>query len=267
MTMKPLKAAALALWWALIACSLDLTFSQVCVQPIVFKMTIIFTHSHQSKHRITQTTVNNNKPATSAFINELHYQNAYSDEGEFVEVVVVTNSTKVGGLVLYDGTTGAAYKSLTVQEAITSSPAANAATAAPSSSVSYLVWDVADILDVNGPHGMALHDVAGVVLEFISYGGGSFLAVDGVAKGLASKDIIYNQSDDNNKLHSLQRIGTGSTAGDRWVLAPSTRGAVNVLQNFGGCTAVRVFVSLPGHSVSNKQTLPHLHSYKKIDRR
>jgi hypothetical protein len=251
--------AALALWWALIACSLDLTFSQVCVQPIVFKndhylslnldflslSRFLFTTTTVQKHRTTQTTVNNNnKPAisaSSAFINELHYQNAYSDEGEFVEVVVVTNATKVGGLVLYDGTTGAAYKSLTVQEAITSSPA-NAAATAPSSSVSYLVWDVADILDVNGPHGMALHDVAGVVLEFISYGGGSFLAIDGVAKGLASKDIIYKQSDDNNKLHSLQRIGTGSTAGDRWVLAPSTRGAVNVLQNFGGCTAVRVFV-------------------------
>jgi uncharacterized protein len=248
--MKSLTAATLALWWTLIASSLDLTFSQVCIQPIVFKMTIIFTHSRfppsislsslNLAFSTQQTTVNNNKP--SAFINEMHYQNAYSDEGEFVEVVVVTNSTKVGGLVLYDGATGAAYKSLTVQEAITSSPAKAAATAAPSSAVSYLVWDVVDILDANGPHGMALHDVAGVVLEFISYGGGSFMAIDGVAKGLASKDIIYKQSDDNNKLHSLQRIGTGSTAGDRWVLAPSTRGAVNVLQNFGGCTAVRVFV-------------------------
>jgi hypothetical protein len=250
MTRKPLSTA-LALWWALIACSLDLTFSQVCPTN-QFKMTIIF-HSislfsrrhHHQKHRATQTSINK-KPATaSAFINELHYQNEFTDIGEFVEVVVLTNSTtKVGGLVLYDGTTGAAYKNLTVKEAVSSSPAANAAAAAtaPSSSVTYLVWNVANILDDNGPNGIALHDVAGVVSEFISYGGGSFLAIDGVAKGLASKDITKRQSENGSEFYSLQRIGTVG-GGNRWVLAPSTRGAVNVLQNFGGCTAVRVLVS------------------------
>jgi hypothetical protein len=182
------------------------------------------------------------------------------DEGEFVEVVVVTNSSKLGGLVLYDGTTGAAYKNLTVKEAVSSSPAANDATAtAPSSSVTYLVWNVANILDDNGPNGIALHDVAGVVLEFISYGGGSFMAIDSVAKGLASKDITKRQSDDGSKFQSLQRIGTVG-GGDRWVLAPSTRGAVNVLQNFGGCTAVRGFGSWVFPFLTN--TVTHFPIYK-----
>jgi uncharacterized protein len=175
-----------------------------------------------------------------AFINELHYQNEYTDVGEFVEVVITdaTFKDQIGGLVLYDGTTGAAYRSLSVPEA---TPFTNNTTT--SSVVSYLVWDMKeDILDV-GPHGVALHDTAGVVLEFISYGGGSFMAVDGVAKGMISLDIGYSQSKDSSKDNSLQRIGVGAagTISDgRWVLAPRTRGAANVLQTFGNnCSAVR----------------------------
>jgi hypothetical protein len=184
---------------------------------------------------------------TKAFINELHYQNVYTDDGEFVEVVITdaTMKDKIGGLVLYDGTTGAAYRSLSVPEAtpFTGGGGANNNNNTTSSVVSYLVWDMKeDILDV-GPHGMALHDTAGVVLEFISYGGGSFMAVDGVAKGMISLDIGYSQNKDSSKENSLQRIGVGAagTISDgRWVLAPRTRGAANVLQTFGNnCSTVR----------------------------
>jgi hypothetical protein len=154
-----------------------------------------------------------------------------------VEVAIVDASIKdkVGGLTLYDGSTRASYKNVSVAEATTFTDG----------SVSYLVWDIAGIFDTargsaNPNNGIALHDVSGAVIEFISYGGGNIIAVDGVAKGMTSKDIGIGQPEDRSNSKSLQRIGSANTMDDGiWILAPRTRGGVNVLQTFGKCTAVR----------------------------
>jgi hypothetical protein len=172
-----------------------------------------------------------------AFINELHYQNYLTDAEEFVEVAIVDASIKdkVGGLTLYDGSTRASYKNVSVAEA----------TAFTDGSVSYLVWDIADILNTargsaNPNNGIALHDISGTVIEFISYGGGNIIAVDGVAKGMTSKDIGIGQPEESSSKNSLQRIGSANAMDDEiWILAPRTRGGANVLQTFGKCTAVR----------------------------
>jgi hypothetical protein len=175
-----------------------------------------------------------------AFINELHYQDSsflFPGLGEFVEVAIVDASVKdkVGGLTLYDGSTRASYKNVSVAEA----------TAFTDGSVSYLVWDITDILDTalgsaNPNNGIALHDLSGAVIEFISYGGGNVIAVDGVANGMISKDIGIGQPEKGSTNNSLQRIGSGNAMDDgMWILAPRTRGGVNVLQTFGKCTAVR----------------------------
>lgn len=137
----------------------------------------------------------------------------------------------VGGLSLYDGSTGSTYRNVTVSEA---------SSIVNDGIVTYVVWDIVGILD-SPPNGMALYDANGVVVEFISYGGGSFMAVDGVAQGRISKDIGYAESESNDNANSLQRIGIGaddSVNGGIWVVAKQTRGQPNIFQSFTGCDPV-----------------------------
>jgi uncharacterized protein len=169
-----------------------------------------------------------------AFINEFHYRNEYITKGRFVEVAIADASVKANtlGLALYAGSNGTAYQTLTIQNA----------TAVSGASAEYVVWEISYMPDET-PNGIALYDtVSKAVIEFISYGGGSFKAVGGVANGMVTTDIGYEQSEDNDSANSLQRIGVGAVnivTGGQWVLAPRTKGALNVLQNFGTCSAVR----------------------------
>jgi hypothetical protein len=63
-----------------------------------------------------------------------------------------------------------------------------------------------------GPDGIALYDGSSVV-EFISYEG-SFTATNGVASGTQSVDVVVSENSGTSVGFSLQKGGTGCSAGD-----------------------------------------------------
>ena len=120
----------------------------------------------------------------AASINEFHYDNMGSDQGEFVEVLlppgfpqsVIANSE----VVLYNGNNGRAYDCV---------PLADFAIGDHQGGYRLLSFVFPSIQ--NGPDGIALV-ISGSVLEFLSYEG-SFEAVDGPALGLMSTDVGVSQ--------------------------------------------------------------------------
>ncbi|MFS1702950.1 ExeM/NucH family extracellular endonuclease [Alteromonas sp. AMM-1] len=163
--------------------------------------------------------------ATDVFINELHYDNAGTDVGEFVEVVAPAGTDLTGYKVLfYNGSNGTQYIS---QE---------------------LVGLVADMgngfgtyaIDVSGiqngaPDGVALVDASSTVIQFLSYEG-SFTATDGDAAGMTSVDIGVSETSATPEGASLQLTGTGAQYNDfTWqAFNNATRDALNEGQTFTG---------------------------------
>jgi hypothetical protein len=87
----------------------------------------------------------------------------------------------------------------------------------------------------NGPDGIALYDGSSVV-DFISYEG-SFTATNGVASGMQSVDVGVSESSGTSVGFSLQKGGTGCSAGDFSWQSPqsSTISSVNAGQTIS-CT-------------------------------
>jgi subtilisin-like proprotein convertase family protein len=115
------------------------------------------------------------------WINEFHYDNEGTDEGEFIEVVVAPGYPLVAdaaAVVLYNGGDGAAYATHTLDTFVETTTA---------SGHRILHKDLRTNGIQNGPDGIAL--VAGeTVVEFLSYEG-SLTATEGPAVGMFSKDV------------------------------------------------------------------------------
>ncbi|MGJ8569716.1 MAG: tandem-95 repeat protein [Hoeflea sp.] len=163
-------------------------------------------------------------------INEIHYDNAGTDSGEFIEIRVAAGEDVSGMLVeLYNGTTSLR----SVHE--TTSVAGLAKTS--DGTFDYYVWNLPTNGIQNGaPDGLALSN-NGSVIEFISYEG-SFTAADGTAVGLVSTNIGVRETSSTPVGASLQRVGDALT---EWVVSTSeTPGVVNVsdgiLSAVGGIT-------------------------------
>ncbi|CAN5220857.1 hypothetical protein BH20ACT8_BH20ACT8_08660 [soil metagenome] len=144
--------------------------------------------------------------ATSVvFINELHYDNAGTDEGEAVEVAGPAGTDLTGWqVVLYNGNGGGPYNTRTLSEAI------------PEQQNGY--GTIFEAYPSNGiqngaPDGLALVDASGEVVQFLSYEG-VFTAVGGPADGMASTDIGVAQTGETPVSSSLYLEGTGSVASD-----------------------------------------------------
>ncbi len=153
------------------------------------------------------------------FINEIHYDDEGADAGEFVEVAAPEGTDLTGwDLVFYNGNGGAAYDT----EALTG-------TVGAAGVVSLAVAGIQN----GSPDGIALVNPADQVVEFLSYEG-SFTAVGGVADGLTSTDIGVAEAGNEPDGQSLQRTGTGTTAGDFAFTGPAAAspGAVNAGQTF-----------------------------------
>ncbi|MGY1756655.1 ExeM/NucH family extracellular endonuclease [Geodermatophilus sp. SYSU D00879] len=153
---------------------------------------------------------------TTPFISEIHYDNAGTDTGEFVEVQIPAGTSTAGlSVVLYNGNGGASYGTLTLPAVTAPSDApAAVAVAGPGSGIQ------------NGePDGVALVQ-NGTVLEFLSYEG-TFTATNGPAAGRTSTPI-GSEPDSTPVGQSLSR--TFSTAADlvgTWALGPASRGTLN----------------------------------------
>lgn len=140
------------------------------------------------------------------WVNELHYDNAGDDAGEFVEIVAdASTDLSKAVLTLYNGNNGAPYGTETALSAF--SVGANSA----GFTVYHLSFPVNGIQN-GAPDGLAL-SYDGALLQFLSYEG-TFSGVGGVANGISSTDIGVSESSATTVGSSLGLIGSGDGYGD-----------------------------------------------------
>ena len=136
------------------------------------------------------------------FINEFHYDNAGGDSGEGVEVAGPAG-TDLSAYTLqpYNGSNGTPYAATALSGVIPDEGAGYGAVFFPISG-----------LQNGAPDGIALCGPTGVI-EFLSYEG-TLTAVGGCADGVTSTDVGVSENGGTAAGESLQRTGTGTTAGD-----------------------------------------------------
>jgi hypothetical protein len=163
--------------------------------------------------------------ANTVFINELHYDNSGADAGEGVEIAGPAGTSLAGwSLVLYDGSSGTSYNSLSLDGII------------PDQLNSYgtIFFPLAGIQNggTTASDGLALVDNTSV-MQLISYEG-AFTAVDGSAAGLTSADIGVAETGTTPLGFSLQLAGTGNLYQDFVWNGPGagSPGSVNPGQTF-----------------------------------
>jgi len=152
----------------------------------------------------------------AVFINEFHYDNTGSDEGEFVEIVT-TNSEVAADitLTLYNGNNSESYDTHTLDTFTDHG--------IRSDGNRYFSKLISGIQN-GAPDGLAI-DLSDSLIEFLSYEG-TFTASGGPADSILSTDIGASQSSSAAVGSSLQRIAFGST----WVSTDgsNTLGNVNI---------------------------------------
>jgi endonuclease I len=135
---------------------------------------------------------------SSAWINELHYDNTGADTGEFVEVAGSNGVDLTGwSLVGYNGATGAVYVTVPLSGVLTNQQNGYGARS----------FAIAGLQN-GAPDGVALVDAGGTVVEFLAYEG-TFTAVGGPANGMLATAIPTAESESTPVGFSLQRQGTG----------------------------------------------------------
>ena len=155
-------------------------------------------------------------PPTTPFVSELHYDNAGTDTGEFVEVQLPAGTSSSGlTLVLYNGNGGVVYATDAVP-----------AVTAPADGPAVAVVEYSGTVQNGSPDGVAL--VRGTeVLEFLSYEG-TITAADGPATGTTSTDIGVEESGSVPVGQSLSRTYDATADALAWAPpAAATPGTVN----------------------------------------
>jgi hypothetical protein len=131
----------------------------------------------------------------AVFINEIHYENAGTDVGEFVEIAGPAGTDLAGWtVVLYNGIDGTPYDTILLAGVL------------PDQSLGggTLFFEQPGIQ--NGPaDGAALVDATNTVIQFLSYEG-TVTAVGGPADGMQSVDIGVAEGSSTPVGHSLQLI-------------------------------------------------------------
>lgn len=136
--------------------------------------------------------------SAAVWINEIHYDNASTDVGEFVEVAANTDTDLTGWtVVLYNGNGGASYNTINLSGNLVSG----------NRTIAFLQSGIQN----GAPDGMALVDDLGAVVEFICYEG-SFAATNGPANGTTCTDIGVSETSGTAAGTSLQRSDDGSGA-------------------------------------------------------
>ena len=163
---------------------------------------------------------------SSVFINELHYDNAGTDTGEFLEVAGPAGTALTGWtLVLYNGSNSEPYGTTALSGTIPDENGGYGTVA-----VTY----PSNGLQNGSPDGVALVDWNGEVIQFLSYEG-TITAEAGPADGLTSTDIEVDESSSTPPGSSLQLQGEGSFYGDfSWATGDSSVDAPNTDQTFTG---------------------------------
>ncbi|NIJ21092.1 hypothetical protein FHS95_002784 [Sphingomonas naasensis] len=175
---------------------------------------------------------------TNVFINEIHYDNAGTDSGEFLEIAGPAGTSLVGWkVVLYNGNPSqrSAYSTVTLTAA---DVIADQQGGFGTFRINYPVANQAIQNGGSGaagePDGVALVAPDGTVVQFLSWEG-SFIAASGPAAGMTSVNIgVYEDGNQNGT--SVGLVGSGTTYEDfHWALiGDDTPGTVNVGQSFDG---------------------------------
>ena len=164
----------------------------------------------------------------TAFINEIHYDNAGTDSGEAVEIAGPAGTDLTGWkLVLYNGTN--------TPDAAPVYQTVNLTGIVPNQDHGYGTMSFAIAGLQNGDHdGLALVDAAGHVVQFLSYEGVITAAAGTPAAGLTSTEIVPAEEPADNVGQSVQLTGAGASYEDFTWAAPAanTFGAVNNGQSF-----------------------------------
>ncbi len=163
-------------------------------------------------------------PATAAeptvpFISEVHYDNAGTDVGEFVEVQVPAGASTAGwSIVLYNGAGGASYD--TDPLPVVSPP--------PGGTSAVAVIDYpSNGLQNGSPDGIALVDAGNVLVEFLSYEG-TLTGGGGPAAGMTSIDVGVFEDGSGPAGNSLSKRLNPETANYEWQgEAASSTGVLN----------------------------------------
>ena len=171
------------------------------------------------------------QPSSDVFINELHYDNAGGDVGEFFEIAGISGTDLSGWTVaLYNGSNDTVYRTEALSGVL---PEAG-------SGFGVLSFPLPSNGLQNGARDcLALVDPSGKVREFISYEG-SLTASGGPADALTSTDIGVSESSSTPVGYSLQRQGSGSSSAEfEWAEASAeSPGEVNAQQTFSGAPSV-----------------------------
>ena len=188
--------------------------------------------------------------AQNAWINEFHYDNASSDEGEFVEVVLEDASSydlSLFTILLYNGSDGETYGSSHTLDSFTEGITENGFT--------IFYKNISGIQ--NGDDAFSL-DYNGTLIQFISYEG-TFTAVGGPADGILSTDVGLEETTSTPVGESLQLSGVGTNYSEFTWEEPAveTKGALNAGQNFGSAcsppTAQASFSTLSTGEIDDNQ--------------
>lgn len=156
--------------------------------------------------------------ASTVWINEIHYDNAGVDRGEFVEIAGRAGLDLTDwSVALYNGSNRKRYDVLELAGIIPDSEQSGYG------AVSVLAPGIQ-----NGPDALALVDASNEVRQFISYEG-MFTAVDGPAVGWASEDIGVAESTPPPVGYALALVGVGKSYADfDWSLVDTaTPGVLN----------------------------------------
>ncbi len=160
--------------------------------------------------------------AQSVFINEIHYDNAGGDTGEFIEIAGPAGTDlSTYDIVLYNGSNGNEYNTVNLTGTIDDEGSGFGAQSFPISGIQN-----------GGPDGIALLNGTTLV-QFLSYEG-AFTAADGPVMGMMSTDIGVAESSSTLVGESLQLTGMGSIYTDFTWNAPSAEspGDINTGQTF-----------------------------------
>jgi predicted extracellular nuclease len=155
---------------------------------------------------------------TTPFLSEIHYDNAGTDAGEFVEVQLPAGTSSAGwSVVLYNGGNRAVYDT----DAL---PAVTAP--ADEATVAVVEYPLNGIQN-GDPDGVALVKPDGTLAEFLSYEG-TFAGLGGPADGVTSTSIGVKESGTEELGLSLSRTYDASTDSLVWAgPAAHSKGTVN----------------------------------------
>ena len=156
--------------------------------------------------------------AAPLFINELHYDNAGRDIGEFIEIAGPSGADLTGwSLVLYNGSNGKPYRTESLSGVLDDEGKGLGA-------IAFLLPGIQN----GAPDGIALIDDTANLVQLLSYEG-EFTAIAGPAAGATSQKIRVQESGAEPAGLSLQLLGRGSTtSGLEWGgPLPSSFGSLN----------------------------------------